>query len=163
LRPQKYTPKPNEELYGTWINKTYSGHYAPGDVHPQKELLDSAGYTVFRLTDDFAKYWTGPEQIVGRWTDSEGNIWYKTHKFNWSDGKKDVAAHLLYKLSKSATVRESVFVIRDTYNPDAFPKKIDPKDTSYTIYNRAKGVTVNLGGCDAGHPIRTDSYATLSS
>ena len=30
--PAKYAPKANEELYGTWINKSYSGHYARDDI-----------------------------------------------------------------------------------------------------------------------------------
>ena len=46
--------------------------------------------------------------------------------------------HFLYKLSKSATVRESVYASRDTYTPSAFPAKIDPKDPSYLVYNRAE-------------------------
>jgi hypothetical protein len=138
--PGKYTPKANEELYGTWINKSYGGHYDPlpsrGD--PQKEVIDSDGYHVFRFVDDPGQYFVGAETIISKWTDSEGNIWYKTYKGAWSDvnGKTKVP-HFLYKLSKSATVRECVYAIRDTYTPSAFPTKIDPKDPSYLLYNRA--------------------------
>jgi len=136
--PAKYTPKANEELYGSWINKSYSGAYTPSDNHPQKEVIDSNGYHVFRIVDDAAQYFVGTETITSKWTDSEGNIWYKTYKGAWSNnqGKSEVP-HFLYKLSKSATVRESVYTIRDTYAPNAFPTKIDPKDPSYLVYTRA--------------------------
>ncbi len=136
--PAKYTPKANEELYGTWINKSYSGQYDHDDIHPQKEVIDSNGYHVFRLVDDFAQYFVGVETITSKRTDSEGNIWYQTFKSAWSENEtKSVVPHFLYKLSKSATVRESVYAIRDTYTPSAFPIKIDPKDPSYLVYTRA--------------------------
>ena len=136
--PAKYTPKANEELYGTWINKSYDGRYDPSDNHPQKEVIDSNGYHVFRLVDDFAVNFVGAETITGKWTDSEGNIWYKTYKGAWSDNEgKSIVPHFLYKLSKSATVRECVYAIRHTYTPSAFPTKIDPNDPSYLIYTRA--------------------------
>lgn len=137
----KYVPKANEELYGTWINKNYSGHYDfLNDVHAQKEVIDSNGYHVFRFVDDFAEYFVGAETITSKWTDSEGNIWYKTHKGGWSQNeiKTSVVPHFLYKLSKSATVRESVYAIRDTYTPSAFPTKIDSKDPSYLVYDRVE-------------------------
>ena len=139
--PGKYVPKANEELYGTWINKSYSGHYdLLNDDHAQKEVIDSNGYHVFRFVDDFAEYYVGAETITSKWTDSEGNIWYKTYKGGWNQNeiKTSVVPHFLYKLSKSATVRESVYANRDTYTPSAFPTKIDPKDQSYLVYNRAE-------------------------
>jgi len=138
--PAKYTPKANEELYGTWINKGYSGHYARDVDHAQKEVIDSTGYQAFRFVDDVGKYWVGAETITSKWTDSEGNIWYKTYKGvrDWDDGMKPEVPHFLYKLSKSATVRESVYAVRDIYTPSAFPTKIDPKDASYRVYNRAE-------------------------
>jgi hypothetical protein len=136
--PAKYTPKANEELYGIWINQSYSGQYNPTKNDPQKEVIDSSGYHVFRLVDDSAQYWTGAETITSKWTDSEGNIWYKTYKGAWTDSEsKPIVPHFLYKLSKSATVRESVFATRDTYTPSAFPTKLDPKDSSYLVYTRA--------------------------
>ena len=135
--PTKYTPKPNEELYGTWVNKSYSGHYDLTDAHPQKEVIDSNGYHVFRFVDDAAVYFAGVETITSKWTDSEGNIWYKTYKGAWTNGTKPAVPHFLYKLSKSATVRESVYTIRDSYTPGAFPSKVDPKDSSYLVYTRA--------------------------
>jgi hypothetical protein len=138
--PRKYVPKSNEELYGTWINKSYSGHYARDDIQPQKEVIDSTGYQVFRFVDDLGKYFVGAETITSKWTDSEGDIWYKTYKgvWDWEDGKKSEVPHFLYKLSKSATVRESVYASRDTYTPSAYPTKIDPKDMTYRVYNRAE-------------------------
>ena len=136
--PGNYTPKQNEELYGSWTNGTYSGEVSEKANVPQKQVIDSSGYHLFRLLDDPAQYWTGSEQIVGKWADSEGNIWYKTRRGGWNNGTKSVVPQILYRLSKSYTVMESVSAIRDTYVPGAFPTKIDPKDPSYTTYSRAK-------------------------
>ena len=116
--PGSYTPKPNEELYGSWTNGSYNGHAVPGNYFPQKEVVDSAQYRTFRFVDDFAAFLTGPQQIVGKWSDSEGNVWYKAYRSGWTDenGKK-IVPHFLCKLSKSATVLESVWAGRDTFIP----------------------------------------------
>ena len=136
--PGRYTPKPNEELFGTWTNMSYSGEVSERANLPQKQVIDGTGYHIFRFADDAAQYWTGNEQIVSRWTDSEGNIWYKAYRGGWNDGTKTLVPHTLYKLNKSATAMESVTAIRDTYTPGAFPNKIDPKDPSYLAYAREK-------------------------
>ena len=133
--PGKYTPKTNEELYGAWTNLSYSGHFAPGDDYPQKEVIDSSGYHVFRFVDDSGQYWAGAETIASKWTDSEGNIWYKTSRAS-NNGQEAVIFECLYKLSKSSTVRESEWTENPTYSPTAYPTKIDPKDMTYRVYNR---------------------------
>ena len=135
--PAKYTPKPNEELYGIWVNKSYSGQFAPGNDYPQKEVIDANGYKIFRLVDDFGTYFTGTELITSRWTDSDGNVWYKTSRGS-NNGQKAIIFECLYKLSKSSTVRESEWTESATYSPGAYPTKIDAKDMTYRVYNRAE-------------------------
>jgi hypothetical protein len=70
---QAYIPKSDEELYGAWVNTDYTGvDYA------QKFILYNWGYCeIFRLVsdqniDDRAVFY-----IMDKWTDPEGNIWYK--------------------------------------------------------------------------------------
>ena len=84
--PGKYTPKPIEELYGTWTNNSYSGRIDGTTYLPQKVVIASSGYTVYRFIDDAGRWEVGSEQIDRRWTDSEGNIWYRTHSSHTSDG-----------------------------------------------------------------------------
>ena len=134
--PRKYTPKSSEELYGTWVNTSYSGRFSPGIYYPQKEAIDSSGYRVFRLLDDHAKYWVGKEQIVAKWIDQEGNVWYRTNRAS-SNGQKAIVLKCLYKLSKSSTIRESEWKESDTSSSGGFPTGIDSKDPTYRIYNRA--------------------------
>ena len=132
----KYAPKLNEELYGTWVNTTYSGKSEPGAYLPQKEVIDSNGYSIYRFADDFAKYFVGSEQIVSKWTDSEGNIWYKTYRLG-NNGEKAEVLHLPYRVGKSGAVQESEFAVMPKYSPGSFPTKIEPKDPTYRTYNRA--------------------------
>lgn len=133
--PGKYTPKSNEELYGTWINPSYSGEFSSGVIYPQKETIDSNGYQIYRLVDDHAKYWVGKEQIVAKWIDKEGNAWYKTDRFS-NNGQKAIVLKCLYKISKSSTVRESTWKEGDTPSSVSFPVGIDSKDSTYRFYER---------------------------
>lgn len=66
----KYVPKPNEELFGTWINK---------DMQPQKSENFDGGYKDYsQLSDSEPTGGEGTEQIMTKWTDAAGDIWYKT-------------------------------------------------------------------------------------
>ena len=121
-----YVPREDEELYGTWVNTTYvntTGQYA------QKIVMSDWGdwemYT--KVTDTF--FITGTFIIVDRWTDSEGNIWYKEYIR---------ARHELYpefeldSISKSGTVWEYVI------GYDGFPTgdSMNSKNPYYRIYYR---------------------------
>ncbi|HUI72651.1 MAG TPA: hypothetical protein VL354_19170, partial [Spirochaetia bacterium] len=79
----------------------------------------------------------GKEQIVAKWNDSEGNIWYKIQGAG-VNGDKAFKWQSLQKLSKSATVREFIVVMVDNYSPDYYPTKLDPNDSNYRVYYRAK-------------------------
>jgi len=135
--PGKYMPKPNEELYGAWTNDNYSGKISPDTYLPQKEVIDSSGYGAYRFISDNAPFWKGPENIDSKWTDSEGNVWYKAYSGHATD-QSAIVFQSLYKLSKSSSIRESVYIVCPKYTPGSYPAKIDPKDPSYSIYSRAK-------------------------
>ena len=133
----KYAPKPNEELYGTWTNDSYSGKISPDTYLPQKEVIDSSGYSAYRFISDANRYWRGSEIIDSKWMDSEGNVWYKAYSSHATD-QAAIIFQSLCKLSKSSTVRESVYLVCPKYTPGSYPAKIDPQDRSYTIYHRAE-------------------------
>ena len=136
-RQGKYVEKSNEEIYGTWTNETYIG-VSPGSYYkPQKVVIAPGTYSDYQMITDTSQVASGKQEILSKWKDSEGNIWYKIQG-SGSAGSNTYKFQSLHKLSKSATVRELVGVVVDEYGPDSFPKKIDSQDSDYRIYYRSK-------------------------
>jgi hypothetical protein len=121
-----YSPKANEELYGTRTNESY-GTMTNNVYSPQKEVINPDGYEGYRLISDPDPSQKGREHIASKWKDSEGNIWYKTFG-TAANGDTTWAFRSLIKVSKSATVRESVGVwVAAPKSASDYPTKIDPK------------------------------------
>ncbi len=122
---QPYVPKENEEIYGSWVNTEYSGAVTEEQkivIHPDGcELYSMAAFEIHGGTDKHI--------IIDKWTDSEGNIWYKRHfKTNygpWVD---------LAKISKDGKTLECMV----SFITSRFPTKIDPNHKDYRIYYRQK-------------------------
>jgi hypothetical protein len=79
----------------------------------------------------------GTEQIMTKWTDKSGDVWYKTF------GKVSKGEHSgalfeeITKISKSGKVKESVFVAPvNFYNPDWLWQGVDPSLHNYHIFYR---------------------------
>ena len=131
----KYVPKPNEEINGTWINEKIS---------PQKNVNTPDGWKQYLPVSDSVPFYEGTGEIISKWTDSEGNIWYKslitiTGGTGDGDATKIILAEL-DKLSKSATVWESVWTMptnEQELKTPIYPTTIDPKNPNYGIYYRA--------------------------
>ena len=105
--------KPKEEIYGTWTNDTSTNTYVIMSGHIQKEVITPDGWKQYSKILDTDRLQEGTAQIESKWTDSDGNIWYKRRIIvtagNLADaGTKDQE---LDKLSKSATVWESEFAL----------------------------------------------------
>jgi hypothetical protein len=129
----KYIPKPNEELYGTWTNEKNRGDL----FHPQKVVVTQDGYTGYSKISDSDSLFSWKLSIDSKWTDSDGNIWYKI--LGIGDGSwKGYKSQKLYKLSKSGTVMERAWtdVGNGAYDASMYPKKIDPMISSYRILYR---------------------------
>lgn len=113
-----YIPEDNEELYGTWVNMDR--------VYPRQKLINYPGeWAAFGTVKSEKTDETGKYKITDKWTDSEGNIWYKT----------EVSRHVqkvyqLDKISNSGKTWEFIF------GSSKYPMKIDPKDADYYIYHR---------------------------
>jgi hypothetical protein len=139
---EKYVPKENEELYGTWTNQSANS------AQPQKTVNFDGGYKDYeKISDTINPYEEGTEQIVEKWTDSEGNIWYKTlttvtfgitpsGPYKGYD-YKGWKFQSLEKLSKSGSVREVMSVRVSDFSPKLYPRKIDP-DGDYMRFYRAE-------------------------
>ena len=76
---QQYVPTENEEIYGTWINTSYTqglgasywASYWQKIVHNPNGTIES-----YMSAADMAHF-TGAIAFVAKWTDSQGNILYK--------------------------------------------------------------------------------------
>ena len=98
-----YVPRNNEEIYGTWVNMTYPG---TSRMYPQKIVMHFWGeWEEYREATD-ENFATGTFVLVDRWTDSEGNIWYKDYIRMRNDINPTFE---LDKISKDGTVWEYVF------------------------------------------------------
>jgi len=115
-----YVAKDTEEIYATWVNpEAKSGH-------PQRSIY-KANSTVewFMSANSGAPDYIGRYLIVNKWTDSEGNIWYKIHAVSPHHEN-----YIIIKISNSGNTLE---IVEDRVD---YPIKIDPKHVWYVKYSR---------------------------
>ena len=127
----KYVPKPNEELYGTWTNSENDPTW-----QMQKEIVSADGYKDYAKTIDTVPFQESTLHMDSKWTDSEGNIWYKVYGILTSGPYAGYNWQTLVKLSKSGTVRESQRSTAAQYDPEWYPTELKPGDTFYSIHYR---------------------------
>ena len=122
---QAYIPKPNEELYGTWVNTDYDGV-----EEVQKFINYNWGYTEsFELVTDQYVGARSAFYIMDKWTGSEGIIWYKvTWQFRGSPNMR----FYLVKINDTEGSWEQVWSYKD------FPSESDltPEHVQYDIWYR---------------------------
>jgi hypothetical protein len=135
--PGKYVEKPNEELYGTWTNDSYSGVISEGAYTPQKTVAAPGTYSDYRMVTDNGPGFTGKEEVTSKWSDADGNIWYKVN-MSGSTGDNTFKWQSLQKLSKGVSVRELVVVEVAAFSPASYPTKVDSSAPNYRIYKREK-------------------------
>src|SRR5271157_2839974 len=125
-----YVPKANEELYQTWTNES---------MDAQKTVNSPGVFKDYAKITDTNTIQEGKEDIFSKWTDSDGNVWYKTYGVITTGQFAGVHFQTLSKISKSGTVREFVVVVPVYhFDPLNYPPAPDPRDPSYHIYYRAK-------------------------
>ena len=129
----KYVPKTDEEIYGTWILTNLN------QTELQKIVLSAKGMDRFSLLSNAIPYDNATYEIDVKWTDSEGNIWYKAHGIQTSGIYKGYTYVELDKLSKSGTVWEGQFTLtgfNTKVDAMSYPKEFDPKSPSHGIFLR---------------------------
>jgi len=119
----------NEELSGTWINMEYKDIYDPEDSQKQKVVFYTDGkFESFKTISESKADYKAVYKIEEKWTDKDGNIWYKYRlaekSWDWPD------TFYLSKISNSGKVQEYQFEL------EIYPKKIDPSRAAYRKYNR---------------------------
>lgn len=125
----RYVARPNEELYGVWQNE---------NMGEQKVAIAADGFKTFNLTADDKPLYEGKLQIAAKWTDSKGNLCYKAYQTVTSRtaALKETRFQVLYQLGKSGTVLEGVNTPVREFDPSAFPARLDPTNSSYSLYYR---------------------------
>ena len=119
--------KKEEELYGTWINTNYNtvAKMAKYVFKPESIRDDADGmYTLYVRDYDENPYESVSFRIEDKWTDDEGNIWYKFEPF------AVFKYYALFKMSDSGQTLEMIFSNQD------YPTEMDPTDIEYRIYYR---------------------------
>ena len=117
-----YVATDDEELYGTWVNQDYEESYAAKIVVKPDGTWDE--YTLSNSNSPFA---VTEYAITDKWTDSEGNIWYKFLEIH-----QDVKVlqnpdtyYILSKIDKSGNIWEMLWASID------YPTEFDPDDVRY--------------------------------
>ena len=120
----EYKATDNEELFGTWVNMDYKESGTTTHV-PQKLIIKPGECGLYSSTNDNEPMWTEEIVISHKWTDSEGNIWYK-HRW------KGIMASgfTLSKISESGKTLEYV------YSQWEYPKEIDVNSEYYRVFYR---------------------------
>jgi len=104
----RYRPTNNEEMYGTWINEEYNSCVFPGKlvVNPDRT------WEMFVSISDSDPFSTGKFLITDKWTDEEGNVWYKNEVYVFSYLEVEypgdtVSAYEIWKIDKYGTMKEN--------------------------------------------------------
>ena len=111
---------------GTWINEEYNS-YA---FCARWEMHRDGSWDGYNRISDTGKKYIGHYALVDKWTDSEGNIWYKMHVWYGPIDEEHISVYELDKFSESGKVWE---YMGDKF---AFPTGIDESHPKYHIYYR---------------------------
>jgi hypothetical protein len=116
-----YTATESEELFGTWVNTDYKD-----GMHAQMYIQRLGENERYSSVNDEEPTWTAETLINQKWTDSNGNIWYK---IRWKAGAMGSGFSLI-KISDSGKTLERV------WSQWEHPKALDISDETYRIYYR---------------------------
>jgi hypothetical protein len=127
--PGKYAPQANEEVYGTWTN--------PKSAQQKWVYLPDGTWKAFTYPGDAVPVNSGTYQLVKKWKDAEGNIWYHenmkvlvgVYKFN---------AQVLARVDKAGKRLESIFQEVGQFDSTSYPAQLDSKSESYSISYRSE-------------------------
>ena len=123
---KKVTKKEYKFFSGTWINEEYNSH-----PHLARYVIRRDGtFDCYFRTTDTKKAGNGHYVIVEKWTDLEGNIWFKMHTWLGVMVEGEPAKYELAKFSNSGKVYECIAL------PGGFPTELDENNFHYHIYYR---------------------------
>jgi len=123
---KKVTKKDYRFVSGTWINEDYNTR-----AFSAKYVVHRDGtFDTYNRTSDTGKESSGHYEIIDKWTDYEGNIWYKMHTWRGVIVEGKPNDYELHKYSNSGKVLEYISRHGD------FPTEMDENHLWYHIYYR---------------------------
>jgi len=129
--------KGEEEIYGTWVNADNRADV----LHGQKVVVGPDAMRIFCIVSDLECGMEVSWDSTSKWTDSEGNVWYKT--LGTSTGGLYLGARwqTLEKVSKSGMTWERAMNLLEMgrFNPAFYPRAMDPKGIYYRVLYRIEG------------------------
>jgi hypothetical protein len=100
---KKAHTKEDEELCGKWVNPEYETNYS----HPVIYIYTADGkWIAYNKQADTKPWRQGLYTIIDKWTDSEGNIWYKLKFKNTMTGG---SGYYILKVSNHGNTLEQVW------------------------------------------------------
>jgi hypothetical protein len=126
--PGKYTPTANEEIYGTWTN--------PEASRQKFLMLPDGTWKLFISSSDTVPSESGTYQLVKKWKDSDGNTWYDENA-SWIANPMG-NQQVLVKIDATGKTIESSSLSVGKFDNQTYPKAIDRKDDTYSLFHRAE-------------------------
>jgi hypothetical protein len=125
-----YVAIEDEELFGTWINPDYDDTGKNGKIIIKPE----GTYDEYDNSNSDSTFLKWGYSITDKWTDSDGNTFYKfiVKDISTEDSDYKHKYYFLAKIDKTGNVYEHVF----TYFGQDFPSEVDPNHGHYSIFNR---------------------------
>jgi len=126
----KATVKPDDPLFGTWVNAEYEGNAefsAKMVIYPGGRELDYDQVSSTELE------WEGKFSIEETWNDAEGNRWYKGRGTWWDPTAKYMGQgdwYFLHKIKPGGTTLESVS------SQAGYPEEMGPIGGFYGTWSR---------------------------
>ena len=123
---EAYVPTENEELYGTWVNPEYKAKAVSWEYRVKVVYNSNGTWEEYNLEGTTTPPFRGSYTIADKWTDPDGNVWYKVALAGGFQGKS------LVKISNSGNTCEFV----SSRHGGDFPDELDANAEGYRIYYR---------------------------
>ena len=133
IAQDRYVAKADEEIYGTWVSANLAR------TQLQKYVLGAGIMKRYRLLSDSTPLDEATFEIDAKWTDSDGNIWYRTHGVQTTGTYKDYTYVELDKVNNAGTIWEAQFfplAYKVEIDPAYAPKAFDPNSSYHGFQYR---------------------------
>jgi beta-lactamase regulating signal transducer with metallopeptidase domain len=124
----RYVAKPHEEHEGTWTSQR---------AEFQKVVVFPGGARMYTLVSDSEPKLEVRDEIFSKWTDPQGNAWYKTYRTVVAGRYRGLKIQVLARISGSGNHNDSEAFIVSEFDPETFPSQVIPGDPCYAAYERA--------------------------
>jgi len=124
------TVKPDDPLFGTWVNTEYEG--AKNYLAVKAVIFPECKEWDYIKMSDTEPLWEGRFTIVEAWIDEEGNHWYKTKGgsdyYPWPSKEPQFKGFGLTRINAAGTIMEGVS------RESGYPEEISELAGQYAIY-----------------------------